>query len=96
MAEFWLPVPLDERQDASREAARPPSMDSEVSPWPAIWKVGGRRSPSRDASGGRRRGIVEARRVFWGGYSGYFIDPEENYWEVAHSPFVTFDEREEA
>lgn len=26
--------------------------------------------------------------VFWGGYSGYFKDPEENYWEVAYNPFL--------
>lgn len=31
--------------------------------------------------------------VFWGGYSGYFRDPEGNLWEVAHNPFVEFDER---
>jgi uncharacterized glyoxalase superfamily protein PhnB len=26
--------------------------------------------------------------VFWGGYSGYFKDPEDNYWEVAYNPFL--------
>jgi catechol 2,3-dioxygenase-like lactoylglutathione lyase family enzyme len=26
-------------------------------------------------------------KVFWGGYSGYFADPEGNLWEVAHNPF---------
>jgi len=26
--------------------------------------------------------------VFWGGYSGYFRDPEHNYWEVAYNPFL--------
>ncbi|MFW6075001.1 MAG: VOC family protein [Chloroflexota bacterium] len=31
--------------------------------------------------------------VFWGGYSGYFRDPEGNLWEVAHNPFVEFDDR---
>lgn len=25
--------------------------------------------------------------VFWGGYHGYFADPEGNIWEVAHNPF---------
>lgn len=25
--------------------------------------------------------------VFWGGYSGYFADPEGHVWEVAHNPF---------
>lgn len=28
-----------------------------------------------------------ARKVFWGGYSGYFRDPDGHYWEVAHNPF---------
>ena len=23
----------------------------------------------------------------WGGYQGYFADPDEHYWEVAHNPF---------
>ena len=25
--------------------------------------------------------------VFWGGYSGYFSDPDGHVWEVAHNPF---------
>ena len=31
--------------------------------------------------------------VFWGGYSGYFADPDGHLWEVAHNPFGRFDER---
>lgn len=31
-------------------------------------------------------------KAFWGGYSGYFKDPENNAWEVAFNPFWTFDE----
>lgn len=31
-------------------------------------------------------------KAFWGGYSGYFSDPEGNAWEVAYNPFWTFDE----
>lgn len=34
-----------------------------------------------------------AEEVFWGGYSGYFKDPEGNLWEVAHNPFFPFDEK---
>lgn len=26
------------------------------------------------------------QRVFWGGYSGYFRDPDGYLWEVAHNP----------
>jgi uncharacterized protein len=34
-----------------------------------------------------------ARRMAWGGYSGYFGDPEGNAWEVAHNPYWPLDER---
>lgn len=27
------------------------------------------------------------RAVFWGGYSGYFADPDGHVWELAHNPF---------
>lgn len=33
----------------------------------------------------------EAQEVFWGGYSGYFADPDGHLWEVAHNPFWTVD-----
>lgn len=26
------------------------------------------------------------KKVFWGGYSGFFADPEGNTWEVAYNP----------
>ncbi len=29
--------------------------------------------------------------TFWGGYSGYFADPEGNAWEIAHNPFWPID-----
>ncbi|MCB0305148.1 MAG: VOC family protein [Calditrichaeota bacterium] len=29
-----------------------------------------------------------AQKVFWGGYSGYFQDPDGHLWEVAYNPFV--------
>jgi len=28
------------------------------------------------------------KEAFWGGYSGYFADPEGNLWEVAFNPLV--------
>ena len=28
------------------------------------------------------------QKVFWGGYSGYFSDPDGFLWEVAHNPFM--------
>jgi uncharacterized protein len=32
------------------------------------------------------------QEVFWGGYSGYFADPDEHLWEIAHNPFLPFDD----
>jgi hypothetical protein len=29
--------------------------------------------------------------VFWGGYSGYFADPDGHLWELAHNPFFPLD-----
>ncbi|MDR3258665.1 MAG: VOC family protein [Fusobacteriaceae bacterium] len=34
----------------------------------------------------------EPKKVFWGGYSGYFVDPNGYYWEVAYNPGWKFDE----
>ncbi len=31
-----------------------------------------------------------AELAFWGGYSGYFRDPDGHLWEVAHADFWTF------
>ncbi|MCB0950275.1 MAG: VOC family protein [Mycobacterium sp.] len=30
--------------------------------------------------------LKPAERVFWGGYSGYFADPDGHVWEVAMNP----------
>ena len=30
--------------------------------------------------------VKQAQKVFWGGYSGYFKDPDGHLWEVAHNP----------
>lgn len=35
---------------------------------------------------------VAPHKSFWGGYSGYFADPEGNAWEVAFNPFWPLDE----
>lgn len=36
--------------------------------------------------------IKEPQKVFWGGYSSYFTDPDDYRWEVAYNPFFEFDE----
>lgn len=43
-----------------------------------------------ESAGGR---IVKAAgRAFWGGWYGYFADPEGNLWEVEHNPQFPIDE----
>jgi hypothetical protein len=32
--------------------------------------------------------IKQPQDVFWGGYSGYFADPDGHLWEVAWNPFT--------
>jgi len=32
--------------------------------------------------------VKEPQKVFWGGYSGYFADPDGHLWEVAHNPLL--------
>ncbi|KKR06017.1 MAG: Glyoxalase family protein [candidate division WS6 bacterium GW2011_GWF2_39_15] len=34
------------------------------------------------------RPIKRPQDVFWGGYSGYFADPDNYYWEIAYNPFT--------
>jgi catechol 2,3-dioxygenase-like lactoylglutathione lyase family enzyme len=40
-----------------------------------------------------RRIIVQAARdTFWGGYAGYFKDPDGHLWEIAWNPHWRTDE----
>lgn len=41
------------------------------------------------AAGGQLK--KPGQKVFWGGYSGYFADPDGHLWEVAHNPFFPLD-----
>lgn len=33
--------------------------------------------------------VKEPEKVFWGGYSSYIADPDDNLWEIAFNPFLT-------
>ena len=43
-----------------------------------------------EASGARV--LKPAAKTFWGGYNGYFADPDGHVWEVASNPFWELDE----
>jgi catechol 2,3-dioxygenase-like lactoylglutathione lyase family enzyme len=36
--------------------------------------------------------LKPARKAFWGGYHGYFADPDGHVWEIAYNPFFPVDE----
>jgi len=36
--------------------------------------------------------LKPAEKTPWGGYAGYFADPDGHVWEVAHNPFWTIKE----
>lgn len=35
--------------------------------------------------------LKPGQKTFWGGYSGYFADPDGHVWEVAYNPFMPLD-----
>jgi len=34
------------------------------------------------------KAIKKPQDVFWGGYSGYFADPDDHLWEIAFNPYT--------
>ena len=36
--------------------------------------------------------VKSPAKTFWGGYSGYIADPEENLWEIAYNPYMVYDD----
>lgn len=40
-----------------------------------------------DAERAGARIVKKAEKTFWGGYAGYFADPDGHLWEIAHNPF---------
>ncbi|WP_109831641.1 VOC family protein [Reichenbachiella versicolor] len=36
--------------------------------------------------------VKEPQEVFWGGYSSYIADPDDNLWEIAFNPFLEMDD----
>ncbi len=37
--------------------------------------------------------LKPAAKAFWGGYNGYFADPDGHVWEMAFNPFWPLDEQ---
>jgi catechol 2,3-dioxygenase-like lactoylglutathione lyase family enzyme len=53
------------------------------------WNCGSEAEVDAAIARARRAGATvpkPARKTFWGGYAGYFADPDGHLWEVAHNP----------
>lgn len=37
--------------------------------------------------------VKQPEATFWGGFSGYFSDPDDYYWEVGYGAMFSFDEQ---
>jgi catechol 2,3-dioxygenase-like lactoylglutathione lyase family enzyme len=77
--------------DAAMAAGEPPVFRGVTLAWNAESEA------SVDAIFEHARGagakiVKPPHKVFWGGYSGYFADPDGHLWEVAHNPFFPIDE----
>lgn len=78
--------PLDElAKDANVAVTAPPAFRGVALAWNC------RSEAEVDAAIARARragGSVpkDAQKTFWGGYAGYFADPDGHLWEVAHNP----------
>jgi uncharacterized protein len=42
----------------------------------------------REAETAGAKIVKPGQKVFWGGYSGYFSDPDGFLWEIAYNPFI--------
>ena len=38
--------------------------------------------------------LKQPEKGFWGGYSSYIADPDDNIWEIAYNPFMPLDASE--
>ena len=45
----------------------------------------------KQAEAAGARILKPGQKVFWGGYSGYFADPDGHLWEVAFNPYWPLD-----
>jgi len=45
----------------------------------------------REAVAAGAKPLKPGQKAFWGGYSGYFADPDGHLWEVAYNPFMPLD-----
>ena len=83
-ARHWPRMPMSHRPAAAFPALRWPTMSTRQ-------RRVDRLLAEAVAVGARL--VRPADKVFWGGYRGYFADPDGFLWEVCWNPFFPLDEQ---
>jgi hypothetical protein len=77
-------------EDASLPPSPPPSFRGMSLAWNVASEAEADQVMAHAEACGARI-VKPAQKVFWGGYSGYFADPDGHLWEVAYNPYFPFD-----
>ena len=73
-------------KDAGIAIERPAGLSARVARLELRLAGGGRCRPGARGGRGRLRSCGKPQKVFWGGYTAYFADPDGHIWEIAHNP----------
>ncbi|MEJ6781901.1 VOC family protein [Aminobacter sp. Piv2-1] len=86
--EHGIKLALFPRGDIARDAGIAPTGRS-----PTEFTLGHNVASEREVDAAMRRAIdagarlvKPAQKTFWGGYTGYFQDPDDHLWEVVYNP----------
>jgi catechol 2,3-dioxygenase-like lactoylglutathione lyase family enzyme len=78
------------RKELAEDARLPSHVGSGFSGFSLAHNLAGKAEVNAFMAQAERAGakiLKEPSETFWGGYSGYFTDPDGFVWEVAHNPF---------
>jgi uncharacterized protein len=78
-------------EDAGLDDTTPPSFRGCALAWNAASEAEADRIMAQ-AEGAGAMIVKKLQKAFWGGYSGYFADPDGHLWEVAYNPYFPLDE----
>jgi uncharacterized protein len=75
--------------DMAKDAGIPVEANRGFRDVSLAWNVASREEVDRAMARAVAAGasiLRETETVFWGGYTGYFADPDSHIWEIAHNP----------
>ena len=93
--QYGVKLALFPREDLARDAhvKQSPRSTTEFSLGHVVATEAEVDAIMRQATGAGARVVKNAEKTFWGGYAGYFEDPDGHLWEIAYNPaFLPSDE----